>query len=382
MHDDWEAHTRILSGRLKEGEVQSGGRRARLIGDGCVGNVGLVEHEDANGVVFGVAIALACSERQGVRHNHTYTQKKRTSTHTHKHTPHQVGARTEPLGVVSNGRGAVVARHDHQTVSTPIVGRRDGAEALWESKVSAMYCTLQECRTHTHTPDSITDPRTLASRVPDLQLHRLAVNLDGADFEVHADRGDVAGGEGVVGEAEQERRLADAAVADQEELEEMIAAGISEQGVDRSRGERTTLDEMHSGEEWERTILPSYAASVVSTGMAVHGVSDPDGGRYSEETEKRTTACEMEKTSRRLNGEGWERNGSASEQAQQQNSTEGNRGGQEASGAREHEAQRAADNKSEPAGQAQGTGERRRRIEEVIRWRGQKHEQRTREGTL
>lgn len=270
-----------------------------------------------------------------------------------------MGARTEPLGVVSNGRGAVVARHDHQTVSTPIVGRRDGAEALWESKVSAMYCTLQECRTHTHTRQhhrGARDPRTLASRVPDLQLHRLAVNLDGADFEVHADRGDVAGGEGVVGEAEQERRLADAAVADQEELEEMIAAGISEQGVDRSRGERTTLDEMHSGEEWERTILPSYAAFGRQYRDGC-GVSDPDGGRYSEETEKRATACEMDKTSRRLNGEGWERNGSASEQAQQQNSTEGNRGGQEASGAREHDAQRAADNKSEPAGQAQGTGE-------------------------
>lgn len=58
----------------------------------------------------------------------------------------------------------------------------------------------------------------LARRIPDLQLDALAIQLDGADLEVDADGGDVRGGEGVFGEAEETVGFADAGVADDEKL--------------------------------------------------------------------------------------------------------------------------------------------------------------------
>ncbi len=47
-------------------------------------------------------------------------------------------------------------------------------------------------------------PEALLTRgVPYLQLHPLAVQVDGADLEVNADGGDEAGGEAVFAKAEQ-----------------------------------------------------------------------------------------------------------------------------------------------------------------------------------
>ena len=67
--------------------------------------------------------------------------------------------------------GYVVDQED--THRAAVIGRRDGAETL------------------------------LASRIPDLQLHTLAVQLDGADLEVNADGGDERGREGVFTESQQ-----------------------------------------------------------------------------------------------------------------------------------------------------------------------------------
>jgi len=86
--------------------------------------------------------------------------------------------------------GGVV--HDDDAVRAAVVGAGDGAEAL------------------------------LTSRVPDLQLDGLAIELDRPNLEVDADRADVALGVGVVGEAQEQARLADAGVADQHELEHVI----------------------------------------------------------------------------------------------------------------------------------------------------------------
>lgn len=60
----------------------------------------------------------------------------------------------------------------------------------------------------------------------DLELYRLALELDGADLEVDADGRDVRLCVGVVGKAEEEARLADARVADEEELEEEVVLGL------------------------------------------------------------------------------------------------------------------------------------------------------------
>lgn len=47
----------------------------------------------------------------------------------------------------------------------------------------------------------------LASSVPDLQFDGLAVQVDGADFEVHTDRGNVALSVSVVCESKEQARL-------------------------------------------------------------------------------------------------------------------------------------------------------------------------------
>jgi len=51
-----------------------------------------------------------------------------------------------------------------------------------------------------------------------LQLHGLALEVDGADLEVDANGGDVALRVGVVGETEEKTRLSNTRVTDEEEL--------------------------------------------------------------------------------------------------------------------------------------------------------------------
>lgn len=74
--------------------------------------------------------------------------------------------------------------HQQDAHGTPVVRRCDGAKAF------------------------------LAGRVPDLQLDALAVQLDGPDLEVDADRGDEGRSERVLAEAQQTARLAHARVTD------------------------------------------------------------------------------------------------------------------------------------------------------------------------
>jgi len=62
----------------------------------------------------------------------------------------------------------------------------------------------------------------LTRRIPDLQLDRLAVQLDGSDFKVNTNGTDVALRVGVVGEAQQKARLADARVPNEQQLEEVV----------------------------------------------------------------------------------------------------------------------------------------------------------------
>ena len=57
----------------------------------------------------------------------------------------------------------------------------------------------------------------------DLELDGLAVELDGADLKVDADGRDVALGVRVVRKAQQQTALAHTAVADEEELEQVVA---------------------------------------------------------------------------------------------------------------------------------------------------------------
>jgi hypothetical protein len=59
----------------------------------------------------------------------------------------------------------------------------------------------------------------LAGRVPYLQLHALAVELDGPDLEVDSDSRDEGRRERVFAEAQQAAGLADARVADQEQFD-------------------------------------------------------------------------------------------------------------------------------------------------------------------
>mmetsp|Transcript_109832 Transcript_109832/g.289731 ORF Transcript_109832/g.289731 Transcript_109832/m.289731 type:complete len:255 (-) Transcript_109832:78-842(-) len=62
----------------------------------------------------------------------------------------------------------------------------------------------------------------LAGGVPDLQLHRLAVEVQGADLEIHADGADVALGVRVIRKPQQQARLPHAGVADEQQLEQVV----------------------------------------------------------------------------------------------------------------------------------------------------------------
>eukprot|EP00632_Arachnochrysis_sp_CCMP2950_P005168 CAMPEP_0185700974 /NCGR_PEP_ID=MMETSP1164-20130828/8228_1 /TAXON_ID=1104430 /ORGANISM="Chrysoreinhardia sp, Strain CCMP2950" /LENGTH=465 /DNA_ID=CAMNT_0028367945 /DNA_START=337 /DNA_END=1731 /DNA_ORIENTATION=+ len=70
-------------------------------------------------------------------------------------------------------------------------------------------------------------PEPLLTRgVPDLQLDRLALELDRPDLEVHPDGRDVRLGVRVIGEAQQKARLPDARVPDEEQLEEVVVLRV------------------------------------------------------------------------------------------------------------------------------------------------------------
>lgn len=78
----------------------------------------------------------------------------------------------------------------------------------------------------------------LPRSVPDLKLYRLPVHLDRPDLEVHTDRGHEVVCEDIISESEQERRLADTGVSNQEYLEEVIAIeyGLTISSLDTIQG--------------------------------------------------------------------------------------------------------------------------------------------------
>lgn len=85
---------------------------------------------------------------------------------------------------------------DADAVGATVVGRCDGSETL------------------------------LASSVPDLELHSLAIELDGSDFEVDTNGGDVRLGVSVICETQEQTRLSDTRVTDKQQLEEVIVFRI------------------------------------------------------------------------------------------------------------------------------------------------------------
>ena len=108
---------------------------------------------------------------------------------------------------------------DDDAVGSAVVGRGNGAEAL------------------------------LPRGVPNLELDGLAVELDGADLEVDPDGGDVRLGVGVVGKSEEEARLSDAGISDEQELEQVIAVegGGGGGGGRRKGGGEMSVRVRHGG---------------------------------------------------------------------------------------------------------------------------------------
>jgi hypothetical protein len=69
-----------------------------------------------------------------------------------------------------------------------------------------------------------------------LQLDGLAVQLNGPDLEVHANGGDVALRVGVISKTQQQAGLAHAAVANEQQFEEKVAAGAGARERGREQG--------------------------------------------------------------------------------------------------------------------------------------------------
>jgi len=93
---------------------------------------------------------------------------------------------TQPLLHVREGRGIRDVVHNNDAVRSTIIGRGDCTETL------------------------------LASSVPDLELDRLAVELDSADLKVHTNSADVALCVRVVRKTQKKAALADTAVSNKE----------------------------------------------------------------------------------------------------------------------------------------------------------------------
>jgi len=82
--------------------------------------------------------------------------------------------------------------HQHNAHGSSVVGRGDGPEPL------------------------------LAGGVPDLELDLLTVQLNRPDFEIYAYGGDEGGIEGILGEPEENARLPDSTVPDEQQLEQVV----------------------------------------------------------------------------------------------------------------------------------------------------------------
>jgi len=98
----------------------------------------------------------------------------------------------EPLLNVVEGLHIGDVVHYGNTVGTAVVGGSDGAETL------------------------------LSSGIPDLKLDGLSVQVQGADLEIDTDGADVRLSVGIIDETEEEARLSDARVSDQEDLEKVV----------------------------------------------------------------------------------------------------------------------------------------------------------------
>lgn len=106
----------------------------------------------------------------------------------------------EPLLDVVEGVHISDIVDDADAVSTAVVRRGDGSETL------------------------------LAGGIPDLQLHGLAIEFYRSDLEIDTDGGDVRLGVGVIGKSQQQARLSNTGITDEEELEEVVVFGVHDGG--------------------------------------------------------------------------------------------------------------------------------------------------------
>ncbi|CAH0375053.1 unnamed protein product, partial [Pelagomonas calceolata] len=149
----------VLRGRLQELDLVLGRERGAL---------------RARDAPLGLVVAL-------VRHEHPIDLRVRVVRDLRHPAPYRI--KRPPVRDVVD---------EHDALRAPKIGPRDGPELL------------------------------LARRVPDLQLHPPPVQIHGLDLEIDADRRDERRTERVVRVAQQQRGLADGAVADHQQLDLQI----------------------------------------------------------------------------------------------------------------------------------------------------------------
>lgn len=113
-------------------------------------------------------------------------------------------------------------------------------------------------------------PRLLLSY--NLQLDRLSLQLDRTDLKVHTDRADVALGVGIIGETQKQTRLAHARVANEQQLEEVVADDEGDAVVVRRNGAGKRGRETGQRQQWWYEDRPSntyYSGFMVSTSYVV-----------------------------------------------------------------------------------------------------------------
>jgi hypothetical protein len=115
----------------------------------------------------------------------------------------------QPLFDIVEGLSVGDVIYDDDAVSAAIIGGRNRSKAL------------------------------LSGSIPNLKLNGLSIKLDCANFEIDTNSGNVRLRVRVVREPEQQTRLSDAGISDQEKLEEVIAGKDKEKRDERMSEKRT-----------------------------------------------------------------------------------------------------------------------------------------------
>lgn len=188
--------------------------------------------------------------------------------------------------------------NDADTMGTTVVRGGNGSETFLTSGIPLFRGWAGLAVVSWRWLETFREGREVLSH--DLQLHSLAIKFDGPNFlpgvlavvagfgreseccayEVDTDCGDVGLGVGVVGEPQQQARLSNTGVTDEEQLEEVVVSMKCQQVVRSDRTDQRSRDSVVAGLEREG-LCKSVSISRAIQAAGEEGGYQRDGAYYS-----------------------------------------------------------------------------------------------------